>query len=719
MSEIISGREFLTNKELEALIRSEKLSDVDAQKVRLDHARQRFQAFRQRGVEQAPGTARLGSGVSAGLSFGEGRGFGAASTGAAALTAPITSLRRGTSLGESFELNKQQSEMILGASPIARGVGEFASFLGPASLPGAVARGGFRLGGGALAKGAASLSARGAPAKAAATQIASAMTGSAGAITAINAAEYTLDGRSVSETAQDVVDQVTSPLNLVLSGGAGSLAAIARQVPEGAVMKLIDAARRKGFKISADVPREGGFIAGILNSLGVSPTGRATVAQFMNEGFFNPLRKAFSEIERGIRPGARARAEREFTGAAKDVRGLLVGPEGGVGTGSIQQGITAKGTAAFSEAAARGDVVPRDALGTLLKALGKIRKEAVPSAGPRGKEFKEVLEDHNFAGSLRNIIKGTLGGKGGGVTPQDLENIRGRISDALSFEARALNAVSSRDQRDLRKMYDAIREVQRRASPEIDTALKDIGLLRNVNDSLQPLVGSVGDDIQLVRSLFTAPDFQNRWREIQGVLTTEQIQRIRGVYLAEFFEEVALRQGAVESGKFFLNNQKMRRMFRGKSGPQFRRTVFDMVLPGARQRVLELADISSLFQRTIGRAEGSATARRQQDLELIRNTGEALGTAAGVMTGPDKPNFAIRILLGAAGMFGLTKSLTTGKLAQSMNTLATGGALQTPQVLSAASTRPGVAGQLPDIAGGNVLNRRERLFRRQRRQQQR
>jgi len=51
MSEMIGGREFATVKEFERGIRQLGLSEVDAQKARLDHQRQVFQARR---AEQQP-----------------------------------------------------------------------------------------------------------------------------------------------------------------------------------------------------------------------------------------------------------------------------------------------------------------------------------------------------------------------------------------------------------------------------------------------------------------------------------------------------------------------------------------------------------------------------------------------------------------------------------------------------------------------------------------
>jgi len=690
MSQTIGEREYFTTEELEDNLKRNVPDVVQAQKIRLAHQRDVFTARRREVLDKNPGLGVTGSPLSAAASFGNMVGLRLPNWLASAVTAPFTANSRDIGLGDAFDLNRARGNLILEARPVAHAVGTVGAFFTPGSAAKAVVHGGFKVAGGAKLAKLASESTN--IWKTAALQLSSAAAGGAGAITAINVAEGVLDERDASEVLGDIFRQVKSPTNIALTLAIGGGATAIRAVPDQAAVRLVESAKRllPGFKATPDMLRpEGGFLAGLVDSLSVSPAGRRAVAKYLSTSVYQPLRKAVDELRQAITPAGR-RTKDLTPSAAKDIRDLLITPKGRKGDGIIRNRIAHAGDKGFREAARSGDVVSRGEAASLLRVFRSLEtraRRAKGTEGPHGSEYTGVIK------SLRGVIKdaGKVMRAGGewNLTPQMLDNIRQRLAPVASFDARRGGAVQigARDIRDAKDMYAAIREVQRSSSSSIDNALTDIHQLRKVLDTFKPLEGAApaGNDINLVRTMFTAKDFSARWESATSVLKKEQLQRIRGAYFAEFLEEITLMRSITSKNEFLLNARKMNEMFRRPG--QFRGQVFDTVLPGVREDVTRLAEISDLVMRTIGKAEGSATARRTADMAVVAGAADTAKLAVSAMKDPHLGWYLFGRLLTIPGVLAFTESLLTGRVAGALNRAASGG------VIAPGGTLPAVVQQ--------------------------
>jgi len=196
----------------------------------------------------------------------------------------------------------------------------------------------------------------------------------------------------------------------------------------------------------------------------------------------------------------------------------------------------------------------------------------------------------------------------------------------------------------------------------------------------------VDDDVQLVRSMFTAKDFRRRWAEAERMMPRQKIQALRGVYLHDFLVESHLRRGSLVDQKVALNGHHMRDAWRGTG--QFRREVFDRVLPGVRQDLDDLGQISDLVARNIGRPEGSATARRGADMATALAAADTVHMAYQGLTDPAFVPKVIGRVLGAAGGVAFVNSMIApnGAIGSALNRLASGGVATPGAVLPAALT---------------------------------
>src|SRR5690606_12579130 len=107
--------------------------------------------------EANPGLASASPFVSTIANLGNQAALGAPAAAVSAALAPLTAMNRGVGLGEAFQLNRNLSNLALGANPTAQTVGTLGAFLNPSSPASRVAQAGFRAAGGArLAQAAAS-----------------------------------------------------------------------------------------------------------------------------------------------------------------------------------------------------------------------------------------------------------------------------------------------------------------------------------------------------------------------------------------------------------------------------------------------------------------------------------------------------------------------------------------------------------------------------------
>jgi len=141
MPRIIGGQTVLSKADVEEYIKKFGLGKARAQLFRLENQRKVFRLSRAEAQAQNPQLAQAAPGVSGLLNMLNTAGFGVPAAGAAALTSPITAAQRGISLGEAKELNQQQLELLLGASPGAQRIGRIAGATLPIGGAGLALRG--------------------------------------------------------------------------------------------------------------------------------------------------------------------------------------------------------------------------------------------------------------------------------------------------------------------------------------------------------------------------------------------------------------------------------------------------------------------------------------------------------------------------------------------------------------------------------------------------
>jgi hypothetical protein len=286
----------------------------------------------------------------------------------------------------------------------------------------------------------------------------------------------------------------------------------------------------------------------------------------------------------------------------------------------------------------------------------------------------------------------------GRVTWSMLEEIRQQVGDIAQYERMAkagglsATGIAPRDGREARVIYRALRSAYRaEQTGTLDAAMRDISELRGLERSLRPIanVADQGDAIQRANAIFTAQDFQTRWTTAQRMLRTDQVDAIRGAYLADFLEEVSLWRGNAATPHRALSESAIRDLTGATAKGKFRREVFDRVLPGVRQEFEEIGRISGMVMRGIGRAEGSPTARRLQDMDLVTAGTQLPGMAVDAVKDPGTGWILAQHVLKPVGLFWLASSIVNGRVAKALDGLATGATVVPPTMPQALISQQG------------------------------
>lgn len=689
-AEDLNAAGILTRDQFERAVKQEGMDRATAQAARLERDRREFAFNRKKALDENPRLSAVGSPISAALNYGNMAAAGAPAAAVSALTAPVTALRQGIGLGDAYEVNKAQADRILGASPVAAAAGQIAAGLTPTPY-GSLLRATGNAAAAPLARSAAHLAERSLAASGAA-QLAAAYAGSAAAITADQAARGTFDGRNLAEVGQDIARQFFSPLNLAVSTAAGGLPALARTHSDPIARRFLDRARQvlPGFKPTPDMARNpDGYIATVIDTLAKSPYGRRIAADYMQERYYKPLETTLKSIT------ARAGGTGAGAAAAGDAVQDLVGTA--AKAGKVKAAIAARGGAAFRQVG--GDDVPAPVLERLSRTMAALDARAASrggTMGPRGeKAMSAVFGDAD--GSLRNVLDRAARGELR-VTWSMLEEVRQHVGDIAQYEKMAkagglaATGIAARDGREARVMYRALRSAYRaEQSGTLDSAMRDIAELRGLEKSLRPLanVSDQGDAIQRANAMFTATDFQKRWTTAQRMLRSDQVDAIRGAYLADFLEEVSLWRGNANTPNRALSESAIRDLTGPTARGKFRPEVFDRVLPGVRQEFEEIGRISGMVMRGIGRAEGSPTARRMQDLDLVTAGTQLPGMAVDAVKDPSTGWVLAQHVLKPVGLFWLASSIVNGKVAKALNGLAMGETVVPPTMPAAIISQQG------------------------------
>lgn len=701
MPQDIGGQTFPTPAEVDAKISAAKLPPDVAQATRLDYQQRVFAARRADAQAKYPGVAgSVGPAISTLANYGN----------TAAGTLPAAAVAAGTaalgasdfpnaSFADRYQLNKQKIDLALGASPTAATVGKVGAMLAPTPINAAAKLGFAAAGGTALASQAAQ---EGSLAMTFAKQAASAILGGAGATVASDipgdVVKVVSGEQSTGDTIRAEIGAAANPVNVAVGLGIAGLASLPRALATPAAVSLVQKAKNliPNFKPTGDMYRDpSSFTSGVVDALSKTSAGRAAATSWLDENFYKPMSDSIASLKTawGIGTSADAAAAREQ--GAGGVRSLLPvqGSIGSLGEKAIDIGRTRIATDP-----AMVDHARITALAGVIDAMDTKAANLLGSEGPNSAAFLRLKRN------IRDVAQMGMPAPIG-----VLENWRQTLGDMANFEKLSggqqslLPNLKARDIREAKSLYGAVRDIMRGASAQTDQALEDIRAIRDQQRALSQIanVANLGDDKQLADAVFSAPNFQERWKTLSSVLPNDRLQALRGDYLGRFLEEVSLQRGFATDPKQALSLAAMRRLTGPNSTGPFRQEIFDRVLgPSVRQELFDRGMVSDMVLRSgVGRAEGSQTASRQDALRMVDSFTNLAASGSGVLGLPSRALYGV---LGFAGRLGLANSIINGRLATFLNNMATGVPVNGNQIASAAIHQGG--GVIPiATAGANLV----------------
>jgi hypothetical protein len=715
------GSAIETPEEFESKIKAArgqlKLSDRDVQEARLAHQREMLTKQIEASREKFH-TGNLPSPLSAYVNRGNTAGFGIPAAAASAVTAPVTAMASGydVGLGEAYDLNRQKLDVLMNASPASAAVGNIAAFVGkpnpkslkdivrsgggPSSPIAGVAQKGFEMAGGQRL---AELAAVGrAPGSKWVGQILSAFAGGAGAIAATNVAQYPFGEKSAAEVIGQTIDQVKDPLNVGLAAVGGSVAAAARVAGDRATRNLAAQAERlmPGYKASPDQYRDpDGFVGFMMDSLAKSAAGRAAVARFSREKFFDPMNRSLDEIAQSVGLRGWRNNAREVGYAGSSVRSLVATDAAGNAAAGSLTGRAQDATRKAFETEG-GVPVPAAALRSLVDQFDALRQSEVARSGgaarQRSGEWQRALD------RFKRIVD-----TGRPIPAQGLANFMQELRDFADFGSGKIRGTVGRELEKFEadQLYGLARQALAQTSSTLDDAYRTAADLHGAARQLESVVkaDSMTDTDALLTTVRSA-DFVKMWPTLQKVMTKEAVDYFRGAYLGEFLARVAVQRGTAAKPQQALNLRAMDEMWAGRRGKEFQREAFDAVVgKGVRGALKFRGMVSDLFLRSgVGRAEGSQTAGRQ---DFLDTTNEALNVGKALVTGQfrEAASGAMGFALGVGGKLGLINSLLNGSLRQALIDTATGVPVSlgstAPAAMAAAGGAPGIG-----AAGASAVN---------------
>jgi len=725
------GSQIETPEEFESMIAASRgklnLSDADVQQARMAHQREMLSKQIPAAQERFH-TSNLPSPVSAYVNRGNTAGLGIPAAAAAAVTAPVTALASGydVGLGDAYALNRQKLDMLMGASPASATVGSISAFFGKPNVRSlkdiakaggeinspiaAIASKGFEMAGGQRL---AELAAVGkAPGSKWIGQMLSAFAGSAGAITAMNVAQYPFGEQSAGEVVGRTIDQIKDPLNVLGAAVGGAAGAAARQVVDVPTRNLMQQAERLlGTKASPDQYRDPqGFVAFLTDSMAKSATGRAAVAAFTREKFFDPMNKALDGIAKTVgltnwrdtsrvagKAGASIRALVETDAAGNPAPGSLVG--------QAQKATRDAFATPNAQYGTEGGVpVPAQALRSLVNEFDRLRAVEAARAGPlarqRSGEWSRTLD--KFKGIVDQAEK-----TGTTIPAQGLANLMQHFRDFADFGSSKVRGTVGRELEKFEAghLYDFSRKVLGQTSTTLDNGYRLAADLHSTARQLESIVKTDDmTDLGALMATVKAPDFAKMWPTLRNRMGADAVDYFRGAYLGEFLARVAVQRGTATKPQQALNLSAMNDLWAGRRGREFSRDIFDAVVGRETRGALKFHGmVSDNFLRSgIGRAEGSQTAGR---IDFAEHTRDSLQVAKDIATG----NFreaaigATGKALGLAGKFGLINSILNGSLREGLIKASTGKPV-TPWSQAAAPVAAAGGAYGIGMAGANVVN---------------
>jgi len=589
---------------------------------------------------------------------------------------------------EAEKLAREVTEGMLSDSPTGRVVGEVAAYVSP--------RGAVTAGTTLVTKAAQSVArplAERAANAASRSRLASSMwqlgaaltAGSTGAAiaTAGPAAVAGIGEQSPGEYAQSTLlapmKAAASPLTVGLSAASAVPAALGRIPVNQAVRDRMAWAARKmpGLSPTVAETRPGTFGSSMIDAAANTPYGRNALRQTLDKNLYGPFNAALDEMRAAM--GISRNPTTAVSAAANVARNL---------PNTLSKRLEAHESVLSS---ALGGQVQAPTLNGLRGVVSNLRAEGIRRLGTEGGRHPKVVEAmgliRKFTGKEATVdATGNVLWKGRPVTYQHLHNVMGRLDDFIDWSHNARQPgvnmgaeFSSASMREAKTLRAALRETFRQVGG-IESQIDAIRQIRQTNNSIQFVQKNLrsGTDKSVLDSILQAPDFSRRWGELSRNLKPEEVDVLRGGYVAELIEHVSLPRDT-DLLKFLdparITPDQIARLRRtlfsatrideslrggGKFSADRVRTILGQE---AVEDVVRMGEVSQWFAAGSARAEGSQTASREAAKQVLDSASGVFGRGMDLLTTlPPR----------AAVYFGFTNSILNGRMAKFLQNLSSG-----------------------------------------------
>jgi len=736
VTDVASRKRLVTNWEnLKRHQRAKQDFEAKVQGVLKNRAQAREQFPTASAIGQPLGA--FGAGVTQGATFGQ----------AAEVTSPVNALLSGESRAAAERSTEARFEAARQENPNAFFAGELAG--GFVGAGGAAFRGAGALGqraGSALLRrvglrAAVDTGGRRLTERVAAGLVEAGGAGAAAILTS-NLLRDREDGGGLADRFATAGREILSPTNLGITLAFGSAAGALRARPDDNLARVLARVSRFSQDFRRTTPgelRPGGFLQSAIGNIGKYSLGRRLTQQVVIIGLIQPFQTAVQQLSNRFYTGAAGSVTRVAANRARQFVGLKESQHAGL----VERERIRLQDRLYAQ---YGDTpVPEDALiGFLTNIRDTGRQIARPRGGlsplePRGAQLsapiqrlralaRDILTQRNLLANEKRTgirdprIRGATRRGETNLTLRDFSDLRQSVDEVADFNRVAKSnsldiRVSGRDEREAKLLRGVFRRLDREIEPAFDRGLRTIRGMREIERSLDPVVASVRDkmDRGVLESMLQDKKLRLRLGAWQN-MDPQGFSAFQGHYFARFLEDAFTTN---ESGRVpeRVLSLTVSRMLRG-SGP-YRREVFDRVLgPDVREFIEDMAFLERRWAGGAGQASNSLTAQRLGDAALIGAGIKApeilLDTLIDVSHGRFETlgrrmvGFSSAIFTAAA----IRSLLHEGRLARSLNTLATGGRLQAPSRLPVAIQRAQDLGEestgaLPRLGGAalGLVNR--------------
>ena len=531
------------------------------------------------------------------------------------------------------------------AAPASAMAGDVAGFFAPGPLRG-LTTGAGKLAAGPLARLAAKDQLVDNMLKRTMAQVGGNVAGGTAAIGATTLTDFTQDA-----SLEQRLDAIGDTLNPTTIPGAVNMGlAVVTGVPQGAIREKVNVAAARAiaeakrilgprFRPSPDLARPEGSLGMMFGRLANLPGGRGITQKFLRSAIYEPIDSALKRMNAGL--GRQSSKEQ----AARGLRAI-----GGTSRekGRIQSLITSKETSAFRQ---EGKVLldPEDQTILIGAVKESLKTLSLQDRGRVGQALGGTVG--RFMRTIKRAKK-----EGGTITVQDVEDFRLGLVEAGKLGAKGIQGLSDVDKRVVSTTYRAISETFRQTAPKVSQAHEAAEFLHGLK-SLMPNA-KMHDAEDVLMAHFKGGNVTSRFKVIERFASKQEVQKLRGWYLAKWVEKVTPKDG----GTRLINMPTMMNQFRSNSG-MFRKDVFDTVLPGLRREFESLGAISHKVQQGVGAAAGSPTAAGAVVVGTLASVVSAASLVGYAMMGDSALSEKTRNILGTAGgaiLGGILVSKTLG-----------------------------------------------------------